>query len=80
MLPHAIPDRAPNRAAHRRFRSIVGLLVVVAAAALALQYTAHALLPAEKTDTLWGVLVGLVAMGLLVDWQWTRAARRGRAG
>jgi type VI protein secretion system component VasK len=76
MLPHLIPDRAPNPAAHRRFRLIVGVLAILVAVVLALQYTAHALLPARKNDALWGVLVGIVGMGLLLDRQWTAAERR----
>ncbi|MGZ8376962.1 MAG: hypothetical protein ACXW0Z_06935 [Gemmatirosa sp.] len=80
LLPHVIPDDASSRTGHRRFRLIVGVLVLLAAVVLALQHTAHALLPARKTDSLWGILVGLVGAGLLLDRQWAAAARRGRRG
>jgi hypothetical protein len=42
---------------------IVGMATIVA-----LQYTTHPLFGADKTSTLWGMLVGLFIGGFLFGW------------
>jgi hypothetical protein len=70
-----LPDDTPAQRALRRFRTVTVILAVLAALLLILQYTPYALLHSNKTDTLWGLLVGIVGMGLVVDRRWTASAR-----
>lgn len=44
------------------------LLIVVAAWVVILQYTRYRLFAADKTSTLWGVLVGMVIGGFIFGW------------
>ena len=73
MLPPSLSDRPPDPEKHRRVRWIWGALLVAIAVVVALQYTSYALLPAEKTDTLWGVLVGAGFTVAVVEWHWRDA-------
>jgi hypothetical protein len=47
---------------------VIVVLVILAAVVVCLQYTSFALLPAEKTSMLWGLLTGLVVGGLILTW------------
>ena len=68
--PHRSP---PSPARRERFSRFVALLFAVEGQAPALQYTRDALLPAAKTDTLWGVMSGVVFGFILSNgyWEWT---------
>ncbi len=78
-MPHsAFPGTPPTPRAHRGFRIAVGVIALLALTLLTLQYTPRALLPAAKTDSLWGVLVGVVGMSVFVEIRWA-AARRERS-
>ena len=79
MFTNPLSDRTLKQRAHRRFRILTGLIAVLAGVTLLLQYTSHALLPAHRTDALWGVLVGVVGMGLVIDRRWAASARDDRA-
>ncbi|MFN2637662.1 MAG: hypothetical protein ABR585_11600 [Gemmatimonadaceae bacterium] len=60
------PERTePVRA---RSSTLLIILIVIAAVIVCLQYTSYALLPANKTSTLWGVLTGLIVGGLIFGW------------
>ena len=78
MITPDLPSTPWPRERRRRFRLVVLACIAIAATALALQYTAHALLPAGKTDTLWGVLTGLVLTGGAIDLWISRVSRAGR--
>ena len=54
---------------HRRFRIIIGAMVLFVVVLLALQYTGHGVLPARKTSTLWGFLVGLAGTWIYNEYQ-----------
>ena len=69
-------DIAPPPEKRRLFSTITILLGLSAAILVALQYTGYALFPPDKTSTLWGILTGIVLMGLFVGTRWERAARR----
>jgi hypothetical protein len=43
-------------------------LIIAAACVVVLQYTPYRLFSAEKTSTLWGVLVGLIMGGFIFGW------------
>ena len=43
-------------------------LIIAAACVVVLQYTPYRLFAAEKTSTLWGVLVGLIIGGFIFAW------------
>lgn len=62
------PENHPSykRAAHNS-PFLIGLIAVAAVVVL-LQYTSYAILPTEKTSTLWGVLTGLVIGGFIFGW------------
>jgi predicted tellurium resistance membrane protein TerC len=71
-----VPHRPPSEGALRRFRRITALIALMVGVLLMLQYTAYAILPVRKTDTVWGILVGVVVMGLVISARWTAATRR----
>lgn len=78
-VPFPIPDRPASPAAHRKFRVTTAALFVIALAAALLQATPAAVLPASKTSSLWGIVVGLAAMSVFIEWRWARTARRDRS-
>lgn len=71
-----IARQAPPSAKIRRFRTIVILTTLLVAVILFLQYTQHSLLPQSRTAALWGVLVGVIGMGLLVSYRWRANSAR----
>jgi hypothetical protein len=75
----AISSHPPAPRAHRRFRLVVGILTLGVLGLLGLQYTPHKLLPQHRTATLWGVLVGMVAMTILAERYWAAVAQGERA-
>jgi hypothetical protein len=75
MLITPISDDPPVPAKHRRFRIFVGLLVTAGVVLLALQYTPYHLFPERKTSTLWGFLVGVLAMTAYAEYRWSAARR-----
>ena len=79
MLLNDIARQAPPPDKIRRFRTIVVLIALLVVIVLALQYTQHSLLPQSKTDTLLGVLVGVIGMGLLVSYRWRANSSRSDA-
>lgn len=78
MIPIKLPEEPPREGQRRRFRMATSLIAGVALLLVILQYTPYALLPARKTDTLWGVLTGIVFMSVVIEWTWRDAARRQR--
>jgi len=80
MIFSSFPAHAPPPPRRRRFRIIVGLVGLGVIGLLALQYTHFRLLPADKTDTLWGVVVGMAAALALAEYTWAAAERRDRLG
>jgi hypothetical protein len=75
MLIEPISDNPPVPAKHRRFRIFVGMLCVVGIVLLILQYTPYHVLPERKTSTLWGFLVGVLAMTAYAEYRWSAARR-----
>jgi hypothetical protein len=73
MIFSSLPPAQPTARAHRRFRLFVGLLVLAVVVLLVLQYTPLHPLPERKTSSLWGALVGLVAMTAIVEYGWSDA-------
>lgn len=67
---------AEYQRAQRRFRRIIGVLATLALIAALLQYSPYALLAERRTETLWGVLVGVVVMGIVSDRRLAAAIRR----
>jgi hypothetical protein len=52
------------------------VLATLALIAALLQYSPYALLAERRTETLWGVLVGVVVMGIVSDRRLAAAIRR----
>jgi hypothetical protein len=75
MLIDPISDNPPVPARHRRFRIIVGTLFLIAAVLLVLQYTPYHLLPERKTSSLWGFMVGVLAMTAYAEYRWSPSRR-----
>jgi branched-subunit amino acid transport protein AzlD len=62
------PTNPESRERHLQASPYLVVLIVAAAMVVILQYTPYMLFPAEKTSTLWGVLVGLVLGGFIFGW------------
>lgn len=75
---HSLSIRPPTDPARRRVRIVVGLLCLTVIGALVLQYTPYHLLPARKTDTLWGILTGVAAMAAFAEYRWSASIHRDR--
>ena len=76
MLPVHFDERLPSEAKRQRLAKVVVLLELPVAILLILQYTRYALLPASRTNTLWGVFNGLVFGFLFINAAWQILERR----
>jgi DMSO/TMAO reductase YedYZ heme-binding membrane subunit len=76
MIPAPSLDRLPSAAKRERLAKVVVLIAVLVGVLLGLQYTRYALLPGTRTNTLWGVLNGLIFGFLLVNAIWEFRERR----
>lgn len=75
MLINPISENPPVPGRHRRFRIFVGTLCAIGIVLLVLQYTPYHLLPEQKTSTLWGFIVGVLAMTAYAEYRWSAARR-----
>jgi hypothetical protein len=76
-MPLAQPvGRVPSPEKRRLFNTIAMLLALTLAVLVGLQYSRYALLPRDKTSVLWGMLTGVVLMGVFIGVRWERAAQR----
>ena len=80
MLLYSLTGRPPTRQKHRLFRLVLGILGLVLIVLLGVQYMPYRLLPTNKTDTLWGGLVGMTTVAAFVEYAWAAASRRDSAG
>ena len=80
MFESSFLARAPSPPRKRWFRIFVAVLGTIVIALLSLQYTHFRILPERKTDTLWGVLVGIAAMTGFAEYRWAATNDRDRAG
>lgn len=74
----SFPTRPPTPQGRRRYRTIIGLLGLGVISVLILQYTPYHLLPVSKTDTIWGILVGMTAMTAFAEYRWSDSVVRDR--
>ena len=76
MLLSELATQTPPPEKIRRFHTIVILIAILVAVILWLQYTRFSILSQSKTAALWGVLFGVIGMGLLVSYRWRANSAR----
>jgi hypothetical protein len=62
------PPRDDNDETKARTSIFLLALIIAAACVVVLQYTPYRFFSADKTSTLWGVLVGLIIGGFIFGW------------
>lgn len=67
--------RRPEPRVRKRMYLAVGVIATAVVALLIMQYTSYRLLPAGKTDGLWGMLVGMGLMGGAAELHWRKVDR-----